>query len=79
MSALRRLPREEWEAVLRSYGCTPLDGKGELNTAEFWCMPWQSYPFTVPVEDGYISQIDLDYLVALMGASAPDGWEFPVS
>jgi hypothetical protein len=40
-------------------------------------MPWQSYPFTVPTEEGWLSQGDLDYLVKLIAASAPDDWEFP--
>lgn len=39
-------------------------------------MPWQGYPFTVPVEGGSISQTDLDYLVALIAESAPEGWSF---
>jgi len=75
--ASRRLPREEWEAVLRSYGCRPLDGKGKLNSAEFWRMPWQHYPFTVPVEDGFLAQADLQYLIALISSSAPEDWTFP--
>jgi len=49
MIAVRFLYREDWEARLRYYGCTPLQGKGPLNTAEWWQMPWGS-PFTVPIE-----------------------------
>jgi hypothetical protein len=74
--ASRRLSRFEWEAELRSYGCRPLEGKGHLNTAELWQMPWQGYPFTVPVEGGCISRTDLDYLVALIAQSAPKDWTF---
>lgn len=76
MIALRRIPRAEWEAILKSYGCKPLVGSGSLNTAEFWQMPWQSYPFTVPNEDGWVTQMDMDYLVRLIAESAPEGWEF---
>src|SRR3954471_3334874 len=49
--AARMLPRAEWEAELRYYGCDPLEGKGSLNTAELWQMPWERWPFTVPLED----------------------------
>ena len=76
MIALRRLPREEWEATLRSYGCKALEGSGALNTAEFWLMPFQSYPFTVPTDDGYLGPFELQHLIALICNSAPDGWNF---
>ena len=49
MIASRFLSREEWEKKLRSWGCTPLQGKTSLNTAEWWKGP-KGYPFTVPVE-----------------------------
>lgn len=45
------LSRQQWEAKLRRWGCTRLEGAGELNTAEFWRGPNGGYPFTVPVED----------------------------
>jgi hypothetical protein len=77
--ALRFVHRDEWEAELRHYGCFPLEGQGNLNTAEWWRMPWQTYPFTVPVEsDGRIVQTDLDRLVLMIVAAAPDGTEFPL-
>lgn len=77
MIAPCRIARDEWETLLRSYGCEPLEGKGRLNTAEYWRMPFQSYPFTVPNEGGYVTQADLDYLINLIATSAPPDWEFP--
>lgn len=78
MISLRFLPREEWEAELRFYGCKPLVGQGPLNTAEFWQMPWQSYPFNVPVEeDGRMLQVDLQELVLRIIGSAPPDTTFP--
>lgn len=78
MIALRFLPREEWEAELRFYGCKPLEGQVALNTAEFWRTPWQSYPFTVPVEDdGRMLEADLMELVLTITAGAPPGTTFP--
>ena len=50
MIAVRLLPRETWEARLKRYKCKPLEGKGQLNTAEWWQMPWGT-PFPVPIED----------------------------
>lgn len=76
--AARLLAREAWEPELRFYGCTPLAGKGKLNTAEWWRMPWQDYPFTVPVEeDGRMLEDDLQRLVVTIVNSAPPGTEFP--
>ena len=41
-------------------------------------MPWQEYPFTVPVEDdGRMLQAVLDRLTLIIVGSAPDGVEFP--
>ena len=76
MTPSRLLDRPEWEAELQRYGCTRLEGKTSLNTAEFWRAPWVSYPFTVPVEDGRISQDDFQRVVAMLMAQAPDGWSF---
>jgi hypothetical protein len=76
--AVRFLTRAEWEEELRYYGCRPLEGKGKLNTAEWWRMPWQSYPFTVPVEaDGKMRMADMDALRLLIVSSAPEGTTFP--
>lgn len=78
MIAVRYVHREEWERELRRYGCKPLEGKGPLNTAEWWRMPWQPYPFTVPCEsDGRMLQSDLDALQIMIVGSAPEGTEFP--
>lgn len=78
MIAGRLLARDEWETELRFYGCVPLAGKGTLNTAEWWRMPWQEYPFTVPVEpDGGMMQDDLQRLVVTIVNSAPPDTEFP--
>ena len=49
MIANRLLSRKEWEAKLRRWKCKPLEGKGQLNTAEWW-IGTQGGPFTVPVE-----------------------------
>jgi len=76
--ALRFVSREEWEAELRRLGCKPLEGKGPLNTAEWWRMPWWPHIFTVPIEaDGRIPQLDLDDLIAYIVSVAPPGTEFP--
>lgn len=78
MIAVRYVSRETWEEELRFYGCKPLEGKSNLNTAEWWRMPWQSYPFTVPIEaDGRLCQSDLDALIILIVTSAPEGTDFP--
>jgi hypothetical protein len=50
MNAVSLVPPEEWKEALRDYGCKPLEGKGPLNTAEWWQMPWGGYPFIVPVD-----------------------------
>lgn len=42
------LSRKEWEAKLRRWGCSPLEGKGKLNTAEWWRS--DKGLFTVPVD-----------------------------
>jgi hypothetical protein len=47
--ANRLLNRAEWEAKLRLWKCKPLEGKGLLNTAEWW-IGVRGGPFTVPVE-----------------------------
>jgi hypothetical protein len=44
----RLLARAAWEAKLRRWGCKPLEGKGALNTAEWWI--GKQGPFTVPIE-----------------------------
>jgi len=45
----RFLSRSQWEAKLRRWGCRPMEGKGRLNTAEWW-IGASGAPFTVPVE-----------------------------
>jgi hypothetical protein len=76
--AVRFLPRLEWEAKLRSYGCKPLEGKGPLNNAELWQMPWGGYPFTVPIEDdGRCLEEATRRIILDMAKMAPKGWEFP--
>jgi hypothetical protein len=75
--SVRRLPREEWERRLRQYKCSPQDGLGPLNTAEWWRVEWLSYPFAVPVEpDGYIDELALQRLIAGLVQSAPWGTTF---
>ena len=46
----RTLTRLQWERKLRALGCSPLEGLGSLNTAEWW-KDRDGYPFTVPTED----------------------------
>ncbi len=78
MIAVRLLHRTEWEARLRRrYDCKPLDGKGPLNTAEWWQTPW-SHPFTVPVDsEGRCEEWALQRLILDFVKCAPAGWEFP--
>lgn len=47
---LRFLSRSQWEKILRGVGAQPLQGKGALNSAEWWHVPGKP-PFTVPIED----------------------------
>ena len=49
MIAVRLYAREAWEAILRDLECRPLEGKGQLNTAEWWITKWE-FLFTVPVD-----------------------------
>lgn len=78
MISVRLLPRAEWEEELRYYGCRPLEGKGPLNVAEFWQMPWQGWPFIVNLEEGdKMHRAELDRLQILIVGSAPKGTKFP--
>ena len=78
MIAVRFLHRDEWEIRLRDYGCEPLEGKGRLNTAEWWRMPWGT-PFTVPIEeDGRCDEWAIHKLILDIVKDAPAGWEFPM-
>lgn len=78
MISSRLLARAEWEEELRYYGCAPLEGKGPLNTAELWQMPWQGWPFTVALEVGdKVSMSEMDRLRMLIVSSAPSGTKFP--
>ena len=80
MVALRRLPRETWEAKLRSYGCYPAEGLTKLNTAEWWRWPFPGPPFTVPADDeGFCDQRAYDRLIVDMSRIAPTSWRFPHS
>jgi hypothetical protein len=76
--AVRRLPREDWEKKLRSYGCRPAEGLTPLNTAEWWRWPFPGPPFTVPIDDeGYCDAAAFQRLIADMARLAPPGWQFP--
>lgn len=79
MIAVRRLARDQWEKRLRSYGCFPLEGKGSLNTAEWWRWPWPGgKPFIVPVDDeGYCDIWAFQRLKTDMWRLAPEDWQFP--
>jgi hypothetical protein len=43
------LPRSDWEAELRHWGCRRMDGEGPLNTAEGW-IGADGLRFTVPIK-----------------------------
>lgn len=74
--AVRRLSREDWAPRLERYRCKPLAGKTKLNTAEWWRSEW-GFLFTVPVDDdGYITDIDLQAVIADVVGSAPPGTSF---
>jgi hypothetical protein len=76
MIAVRFLQRSEWEAKLRGYKCAPLDGKGNLNTAEWWKFEW-GHPFTVPVEaGGMCDEWAIQRLIADIMKCAPAGYRF---
>jgi hypothetical protein len=76
MIAVRRLSRDEWKERLERYKFRPLDGKGLLNTAEWWQAPW-GYPFTVPVEDDDTCDIwALEKLILDVLTTAPKGFSF---
>lgn len=47
---IKTLTRAQWERKLRALHCEPLEGKGRLNTAEWW-KDRDGYPFTVPVQN----------------------------
>jgi hypothetical protein len=79
VSPVRLISIDDEKKELRSYGCTPLSGKGKLNTAEWWCWPWGGAPFTLPVdENGKIDQWAFHRLLADMAKLAPTEWEFPL-
>ena len=79
MIAVRPIYIGDVEAKLRAYGCKPLDGKGPLNTANWWRWPWGGPPFTLPLPDGHghIDEWAYRQLIADMAKLAPPGWEFP--
>jgi hypothetical protein len=75
--AVRFLKRAEWEDKLRAYDCRPLEGKGNLNTAEWWQTPWGS-PFTVPIEkDERCDEWAIHRLILDIVKCAPPDWKFP--
>jgi hypothetical protein len=74
--AVRFLAREEWEPRLRQYHCAPLEGKGPLNTAEFWRAAW-GFIFTVPIEDdGACYEPSFRQLILDIVSDAPEGYVF---
>ena len=77
MNPIRRIPRDEWGAQLKSYGCYPAAGMGSLQTAEFWRWPWGGYPFTAPCDaDGFMDMWAFQRLLSDMAALAPADWVF---
>lgn len=78
MNAVRRISIEEARKKLRSYGCTPLEGKGRLNTAEWWRWPWGGAPFILAVEDDeWVDLWAYQQLIADLAKLAPSDWVFP--
>jgi len=75
--AVRVIPRAEAIAKLRSYGCEPLQGKGSLNTAEWWRWPWGGAPFLLSCEGETVDAWVMQKLIADMAVLAPLGWKFP--
>jgi hypothetical protein len=76
MIAVRFLHRSEWEAKLRVYKCVLLDGKGTLNSAEWWRAPW-GHPFTVSVEsDGRCDEWAIHRLILDIIRCAPADQKF---
>lgn len=77
MIAVRLYPREEWEAQLRALGCRPLEGKGHLNTAEWWVAEMgggqPGFVFTVPVEgpDDRVGERELGIVIAQVKKARP--------
>ena len=77
MISIQRLPRDQWERRLRSYGCYPADGLTVLNTAEWWRWPFPAPPFTVPVDaDDYCDTFAFMRLLSDMARLAPPNWVF---
>lgn len=77
MIAVRLMSVAEVENILRSYGCSPLNGKTSLNTANWWQWPWGGAPFTLPCEGDQIDEWAYRRIIADMNFLAPAGWEFP--
>ena len=48
MIAVQLMAVAEVEDILRSYGCSKLEGLTPLNTANWWRWPWGGAPFTLP-------------------------------
>ena len=71
MIALRNYPRPVWEKTLRNLGCRLLEGKGPLNTAEWWITDWD-FLFTVPVTEGWCDQLSLERLIETIENARPD-------
>jgi hypothetical protein len=72
MIAVHRLSREVWEKRLRSVGCYPLEGKTQLNTAEWWRWPFRGPPFIVPVDaEGYCDRWAFQKLMIDFSRLAP--------
>lgn len=73
MIAVFMLPREAWDAMLRKQGHKPLEGKGPLNSAEWWITPWK-HVFTVPIEteDERCDKWAIERLLEVLERSRPD-------
>jgi hypothetical protein len=69
-------PSQELEPPANPERFKPLEGKGPLNSAEWWKTPW-GRPFTVPAEaDGRCDEWAFQRLISDLMKCAPPGWNF---
>jgi hypothetical protein len=61
--------------ILRDFGAKPLEGKGPLNTAEWWRTPW-GIPFVVPIDQASrCLEEDIFRLAADVLRTMPPDWD----
>jgi hypothetical protein len=71
----RLFDRSQWEEILRDFHARPLEGKGPLNTAEWWRAPW-GRPFVVPIDEaGRCLEEDILRLASDVIRTMPPDWK----